>query len=127
MSDPSMQATLEWTTGLRFNAAAGENKLILDGDRRDGCSPMETLMLALAGCMAIDVVDILGKMRTSLRAVRAQINGTRADSRPGASRGSNFTSKSPAAASMRRRPSARLRSHAKSTARCGTRFVKTSS
>ena len=77
-----MQATLEWTTGLRFKAAAGPNKLILDGNRADGCSPMETLMLALAGCMAIDVVDILGKMRTSLSAVRARINGTRADNPP---------------------------------------------
>lgn len=82
MSDPTIQATLEWAAGLRFNAAAGENKLILDGDRKEGCSPMETLMLALAGCMAIDVVDILGKMRTSLQAVRARINGSRADSPP---------------------------------------------
>jgi putative redox protein len=32
--------------------------------------------------MAIDVVDILGKMRTSLQAVRARINGSRADSPP---------------------------------------------
>jgi putative redox protein len=82
MSNPSPQATLEWAAGLRFNAAVGPHTLVLDGERKAGCSPTEALMLALAGCMAIDVVDILGKMRTAPRAVRAEINGTRADNPP---------------------------------------------
>ena len=82
MSNPTPQATLEWAADLRFNAAVGPHTLILDGERKAGCSPTEALMLALAGCMAIDVVDILGKMRTAPRAVRAQISGTRADTPP---------------------------------------------
>ena len=52
MSNPSPQATLEWAAGLRFNAAVGPHTLILDGERKAGCSPTEALMLALAGCTA---------------------------------------------------------------------------
>jgi len=43
---------------------------------------METLMMALAGCMAIDIVHILGKMHGSLRAVRARIEGQRTETEP---------------------------------------------
>jgi putative redox protein len=82
MSNPSPQATLEWGAGLRFNAAVGPHTFVLDGERKAGCSPTEALMLSLAGCMAIDVVDILSKMGTAPRAVRAEISGTRADNPP---------------------------------------------
>src|SRR5437867_6059205 len=74
-----MRAQIEWQGGLRFKGSVDSRGLVLDGDSREGCSPMETLMMALAGCMAIDIVHILGKMHGSLRAVRARIEGQRTE------------------------------------------------
>jgi putative redox protein len=79
MSD---KAVLEWKGGLLFRGDAGGSELLLDGKREAGCSPMEALMLALAGCMAIDLVHILAKMRAEPRAVRAEIDGARAGTEP---------------------------------------------
>ena len=52
--------------------------LVIDGRSQAGPSPVEALGLALAGCMAVDIVDILIKGRyevgsfvTDLRAERA--------------------------------------------------------
>ena len=43
---------------------------------------MELLMISLAGCMAIDIVHILGKKRVGLDSVAARIEGTRAEAEP---------------------------------------------
>jgi len=40
-----------------------------------GCTPVEALLLSLAGCMAIDVVQILQKMRCGLTRYEIQIEG----------------------------------------------------
>ena len=77
-----MRAQIEWQGGLRFKGSVDSRGLVLDGDSREGCSPMETLMMALAGCMAIDIVHILGKMHRSIRAVRARIEGQRTETEP---------------------------------------------
>jgi len=77
-----MRAQIEWQGGLRFKGSVDSRGLVLDGDSREGCSPMETLMMALAGCMAIDIVHILGKMHGSLRAVRTRIEGQRTETEP---------------------------------------------
>ncbi len=77
-----MTLELVWDGGLRFTAGAGGNVTRLDGERQTGSSPMELLLASLAGCMAIDLVHILGRMRTPPRSVRASIEGTRAESHP---------------------------------------------
>ncbi|MBZ5496188.1 MAG: OsmC family protein [Acidobacteriia bacterium] len=82
MSDQPMRAEIVWNGGLQFTAGAGGHETRMDGERHAGNTPMELLMEALAGCMAIDLVHILGRMRSELKSVRAQIEGTRADSHP---------------------------------------------
>lgn len=77
-----MRAEIVWNGGLRFTASAGGHDTGLDGERHAGSSPMDLLLEALAGCMAIDLVHILGRMRSELKSVRARIEGTRADSHP---------------------------------------------
>jgi putative redox protein len=43
---------------------------------------MEALMFALAGCMAIDLVHILGRMRAELHSLKTEIHGERAQTEP---------------------------------------------
>ena len=82
MAGSTVVASLEWKHGLRFKASAEGRELVLDGERRAGFSPTEALSLALAGCMAIDVVVILKKRRGTIDALRVRIEGTRAETEP---------------------------------------------
>lgn len=43
----------------------------------EGCSPTETLLLSIAGCLSIDVVHILRKMRCEISKYEAEVEGTR--------------------------------------------------
>jgi putative redox protein len=74
---PSEVVELTWEGGLRFEARAGDRRLALDSERRAGLSPTEALAVSLAGCMAIDVVDILQKGRFALDGVRARLASER--------------------------------------------------
>jgi putative redox protein len=82
MSDQPMSANLVWNGGLQFTASAEGHEARMDGERHTGSTPMEMLLEALAGCMAIDLAHILGRMRSELKSLRARIEGTRADSHP---------------------------------------------
>jgi putative redox protein len=75
-------ATLEWRRDLQFDAQTGESTLVIDGDGRAGPSPVEALAVALAGCMAIDVVDIVRKGRHDLRGLTASLTAERAPDPP---------------------------------------------
>ena len=56
--------TLRWHGELKFIASTEKNQEIhLDSASNAAASPMEALLAALCGCMGIDVIDILTKMR----------------------------------------------------------------
>jgi len=74
---PSEVVELTWQAGLRFEARAGDRTLVVDSERRAGFSPTEALAVSLAGCMAIDVVDILQKGRFALDGLRARLASER--------------------------------------------------
>lgn len=74
---PSEVVELTWQGGLRFQARAGDLTVIVDSERRAGLSPTQALAVSLAGCMAIDVVDILEKGRFALEGVRARLSSER--------------------------------------------------
>src|SRR5262245_46415402 len=78
----SMSATLTWQRALQFAAETGTTRMILDSDAKAGPSPVEALVLALAGCMGIDVADILAKGRHSFRGIEARLSATRAEQPP---------------------------------------------
>lgn len=82
MSKPPIHATLTWQGDLTFRAAIGERAIALDGRSVAGPSPPEALALALAGCMAIDVADILTKGRHPLAGLEAAITGERREESP---------------------------------------------
>jgi putative redox protein len=75
--DPGVSVELSWQGGLRFEARAGEVSTMLDSERRAGFSPVQALAVALAGCMAMDVVDILQKGRFPMDGVSARLTGER--------------------------------------------------
>jgi len=54
----------------------------MDSDGEIGPSPMQFLLLALAGCMAIDVRLILEKSRVPLDGLEVRIDGDRAETQP---------------------------------------------
>lgn len=54
----------------------------VNGERRAAPTPVEMLLVAVAGCTASDVVSILQKKRQDVTAYRAEITGERADDHP---------------------------------------------
>lgn len=82
VTKPPLTATLTWLGDLKFRAATPRAEIILDSDSTAGPSPPEAVAMALAGCMAIDVADIIKKGRHDLRSLDASIAGTRRDDPP---------------------------------------------
>lgn len=59
--------------------AAG-NKIIIDNTSQPdakGVSPMETVLMAVAGCSGIDIVSILKKQRQVIEGFSAEVEGER--------------------------------------------------
>jgi putative redox protein len=79
---PPVATELIWAEELRFGATAGSSAIVLDGDSAAGPSPVQLLAIALAGCMSIDLVDIIRKGRHPLSAFRASLTGERAAEPP---------------------------------------------
>lgn len=62
----------------------GGYSLTLDskGDRKSAPTPMELLLISVAGCTAVDVVSILKKKRQAVTDYRVEISGERRDEHP---------------------------------------------
>jgi putative redox protein len=73
-----LDVEVRWEAELRFDAVGrGARSVTVDGDAKAGPSPMEMLLMGLAGCMAVDVVDILQKMRVPLSGLTVRADGDR--------------------------------------------------
>jgi len=77
-----IQLSLVWDGELRFTAMPDRAPLTIDGRSQAGPSPVEALALGLAGCMAVDVVDILQKGRHRLTSLVTTIVAERAAEPP---------------------------------------------
>jgi putative redox protein len=81
MSDLAVE--VQWEADLRFEAIGrGGVPVTTDGDAESGPSPMELLLIGLAGCMGVDVVDILRKMRVPLTGLVVRAEGDRKSDPP---------------------------------------------
>ncbi len=78
-----MEIGIEWDggTGYQVTTASGAG-MTLDSAATAGPSPMETLLAALAGCMAIDIVLILQRMRAAPERVAGRVAGVRREEHP---------------------------------------------
>jgi putative redox protein len=81
--DEDMEARLVWEQDLYFTASTRRGyDMEFDANVQMGCMPLEGLLLSLAGCMAIDVVSILKKMRCSLESMSMKIKAKRSETPP---------------------------------------------
>ncbi len=80
----TVKAHLKWTDGLQFVARAGEGPaVILDSsDGASGASPMQLVLMGVAGCTAIDIVVIMKKKRIQLSHFEVIIEGEQAEENP---------------------------------------------
>jgi putative redox protein len=79
---PPITVELIWTSDLTFGATSGSNALVLDSEGTAGPNPVQLLLVGLAGCMAMDVVDIVRKGRHPMTAFRANLSGERMPDAP---------------------------------------------
>jgi putative redox protein len=82
VAKPPVIANLHWLGDLRFRATSGDHEWTIDGKNAAGPSPVDALAMAVAGCMAIDVADIVVKGRHDLSSLDARITGERREEPP---------------------------------------------
>jgi putative redox protein len=72
------KATLTWDKDLIFIGRTQRGyEVEYDAQQQWGCSPTETLLLSVAGCMAIDMVSFLKKMKCEIKTYKMDILGER--------------------------------------------------
>lgn len=84
MSDEWKEVIVDWCGEYAFigtNLAGGTVQMgSLNG--KPGVSPMELLLLGVAGCTGVDIVSILSKKRKKLTALQIRVRGKRAEEHP---------------------------------------------
>ena len=78
------KAQLNWTDGFQFVARADNGPgLVLDStDGGSGPTPMQMVLMGVAGCTAMDVVSILKKKRADISDLQVNISGDQAEEHP---------------------------------------------
>ncbi len=79
---PPITVNLAWQGAKLFLGTTGGLTLPIDGDTAAGPSPMQLLAFGLAGCMAIDVANIVTKGRHPMTALSARLDGYKVDAQP---------------------------------------------
>src|SRR5690606_31240732 len=80
---PPVHVEMEWLGDQRLRGGRpGGPQVELDGKRVTATSPVDTMVLALCACSAIDVVEILNKRRTPPRSLRVHADFARVDGTP---------------------------------------------
>lgn len=84
----TMQVTSKWIDGMCFvGTTEGGHSVVMEGSAvegavRRGPSPLEMLLLGVAGCSSIDVVMIAERQRQKVTDCRATVTAKRADDAP---------------------------------------------
>lgn len=80
---PPSRVRVKWVGEQRFDTGR-ENGAVarFDGDGKTGQSPPDALLSALASCVSVDVIEILGKRRTPVESLQVDVVGERVDTTP---------------------------------------------
>ena len=81
------EISISWKDWMAFEAEVNGHKLMLDageqhGGRNLGPRPKPLMLVALAGCTAMDVVSILAKMRVELDNFDVSVEGEQSEEQP---------------------------------------------
>jgi putative redox protein len=84
MADNEKEAIAVWKQGLAFEGTAASGfKVKMDSlEGGTGFSPMELVLVGLAGCTGMDVIDILRKKRQAVTGLEIRVTGLRAQEHP---------------------------------------------
>ena len=84
MSDQWREIEVEWQGGGTFigRNEAGGTVQIGRVNEIPGLSPMELILVGLAGCTGVDIEDILTKKRQPLKALKVKVRGKKAEDFP---------------------------------------------
>jgi len=77
----------EWLGKMAFETETRGKKIIIDaesevGGENRGPQPKPFMLIALAGCTAMDVISILKKMRVEVKKFNVKVEGTLTDEHP---------------------------------------------
>lgn len=80
----TIEARVTWVEDRRLvGVASSGHAIVMDGsEQKTAPSPMELLLLGLAGCTATDVLSILEKKRQQVTRVEVRAEGRRAENPP---------------------------------------------
>jgi putative redox protein len=80
----TIKAKLEWREKMQFVGRAGSGPCVMmdNPDGKTGPTPMEMLLMGVAGCTAMDVISIMRKKRADLTGFQINITGERAEDHP---------------------------------------------
>jgi len=78
------RAHLKWTDGLQFVARPEDDAAVVidTPEGASGFSPMDMLLMGIAGCTAMDVISIMQKKRQAVDRFEVFATGERADDHP---------------------------------------------
>jgi putative redox protein len=80
---PPQHVTLTWEGDHRFEGGRPNGvKHKIDASAKTGPSPVDSLLLALASCTSVDIVDILAKRRTPAESLEVDVMAQRAAAIP---------------------------------------------
>lgn len=82
IGNPIARSQSVWRQGLEFQSGVDQRTHLIDGNSKAAPSPVETLLGAIGTCAGSDVVDILAKQRTPLKALTVDVLGTRRPEHP---------------------------------------------
>jgi len=79
--------SISWKDGMAFEAEVNGHKIMLDageqhGGKNLGPRPKPLMLVALAGCTAMDVISILTKMRVVLDNFDVRVGGEQSEEQP---------------------------------------------
>ncbi|MBM3412104.1 MAG: OsmC family protein [Bacteroidetes bacterium] len=78
-----MKTITTWKGDLVFESMQEEaGSVVMDGNLKNGVSPKALLLAGLSGCSAVDVVEILHKMRINFTALQVVSEADQTDQHP---------------------------------------------
>lgn len=76
------EAQVVWKQGMTFEGRGKSGFTVTMDDGPDGFSPMELVLVALAGCSSMDIISILQKKRQEVNGFEIRVHGLRRDEYP---------------------------------------------